>query len=393
MTETIPSPTIPSVCFHTGGPINPLSWRIIGMSAKEGDNPIGAFGSGFKFALAILLRTGHAITIHSEGATYEFGTVPKEFRGKTFDVVTCNDEELGITTDMGAHWPLAGAYRELVANCMDEGGIHFAGQAMPDGTSIVVTGEAFHALLAQHNDLFVGDRESIGGNHSVRMYEGSGTIFYRGVKVSALPHAAFCYEVMDKTALTEDRSLANEYDVISKIMCMLTKLEDKALIRRVLTLPKGKWEKDDCRDYEWTWSDAFSEVVKEVWETNPTALPKRVIKQVRQKLPDVEFVAIESSDFESSIQKAKEFLTLAGYPVTADIKVVANTDNNIIAFAHNAQIHLTERAMEKGLFDLVCTLFEEQCHILGHDDCCRSFQNYLIQQLITTHRKRLKVSL
>ena len=392
MTNTVSSIT-PSVCFHTNGSINPLSWEIIGMSAKQTDSAIGAFGSGMKFAIAILLRTGHSISVNSEGTTYEFGTVSKEFRGKTFEVVTCNGKELGITTDMGAHWPLAGAYRELVSNCMDEGGIHFAGQAMPDGTSIVVTGKEFHALLEKHNDLFVGDRESIGGNESVRMYEGNGTIFYRGVKVGALMHAAFSYEILDKIALTEDRTLATEYDVIHKIMIMLTSLEDEALIKRVLTVQKSKWENQDERDYEWTWSEAFSKVVKEIWETNPTALPKRIISQVRNKLPDVEFKAIDSKCYEKAIKKAKEFLNLAGYPITTEIKVVDNKDANLIGFAHNGQIHLTERAMEKGLFDLVSTLFEEHCHILGYDDYSRSFQNYLIAQLITAHHKRLKVTL
>ena len=383
-----------SLILHTNGPIDPASWELFGVSAKITDAAIGQFGSGFSIAVAGLLRLGHAISIYSEGKEYHFSVEEMDFRGKEFKRVVCNGQKLGFTTHMGAHWPVDAFYRELVSNCMDESGIWFVGEGpLEGGTSIVVTGPNILQSHAKHNDIFVGDRESIGGDTHVRMYEGSGTIFYRGVKVGALPHASFCYEVMDKTALTEDRSLANEYDVISKIMCMLTKLEDKALIRRVLTVPKGKWEKEDCRDYEWTWSDAFSEVVKEIWETNPTALPKRVVKQVRQKLPDVEFKAIESSDFESAIQKAKEFLTLAGYPVTADIKVVENTDNNLIAFAHNAQIHLTERAMEKGLFDLVCTLFEENSHIVGHDDCTRSFQNYLIQQLITAHRKRLKVAL
>jgi hypothetical protein len=86
------------------------------MSAKQTDSAIGAFGSGMKFAIAILLRTKHSINIYSEGTTYEFSTVSKQFRGKTFEVVTCNGKELGITTDMGAHWPIEGIFLRHFAN-------------------------------------------------------------------------------------------------------------------------------------------------------------------------------------------------------------------------------------------------------------------------------------
>lgn len=392
-TQIMNTDTIPQIVFHTNTEINPLSWEIIGMSAKETDNPIGMFGSGFKFALAILLRTGHQIHIVSEGTRYDFGTTPKEFRGKTFDVVTCNGKELGITTDMGRNWELWAAYRELVSNCMDEGGIHFAGEPLGHGTSIVVAGEDFAKLLHKHNDYFVGDREPLAESRGVKIYEGNGTLFYRGVKVGTLEHAGFSYEFTKTMDLTEDRTLRSEYAAHSDIMIAITQLRDRDVIRRILTMPKGKWEQDDDRDYDWSWSTEFSETVKSIWEVNPSALPKKVVRQVRKKLPDVEFRIIESSDYLMSIDKAKEFLHLAGYPVSAEIKVVENDDSNVVAFAHNGQIHLTERAFEKGLFDLVHTLFEEQMHILGHCDATRLFERYLIEQVITQARKRLKIVL
>jgi hypothetical protein len=184
------------------------------------------------------------------------------------------------------------------------------------------------------------------------------------------------------------------YDVNHKIMQFICcRLDDKKLIRRILTLPKGKWEQLDERDYEWSWSKEFAEVVKEIWEENPAILPKKVRNQVRSKLPDVEFKHIHNDDYEMSIEKAKEFLALAGYTVTGEVVVVENTDTNTIAFAHNGRIHLTERSFEKGLFDLVATLFEEQMHLMGHSDESRLFQQFLINQLITQARKRLKVVL
>lgn len=365
------------------------------MTAKPGsDSPVGFFGSGIKYSLAILLRTGHEVEVFSNGKHYSFGLIETEFRGKKFEQVSCNGEPLPFTTEYGKNWEIEGAYRELVSNTMDEGGIHFAGEPMDHGTSIVVRGEEFAKMLARHEELFVGDREPIAKNECLSIFEGNGTIFYRGVKVGTLEHAGFSYEINQSIKLTEDRTVANIYDVHYKVMSYIcTKLKDKTLIKRILMLPKGKWEQADDRDYEWTWSPEFSETVKEVWEVNPGMLPKKVQNQIRKKLPDVEFKTIETEDHLMAIEQAKDFLQKAGYPVTGEILVVQNEDANTIAFVHNGQIHLTERSFEKGLFDLVTTLFEEQMHIIGHSDCTRSFQQFIIDQLITQARKRLKVVL
>jgi hypothetical protein len=391
MTDT---QTKPQVVFHTNTEIDPRMWSVMGMTAKDSDHPVGMFGTGAKYALAILLRTGHEVEIFSNGKHYVFGLVQTEFRGKPFEQVTCNGDPLPFTTEYGKNWEIEGAYRELVSNTMDEGGIHFAGEPMQEGTSIVVRGEEFHKMLSKHDELFVGDREPIVKGNAVSIYEGNGTVFYRGVKVGTLEMAGFSYEINEQIRLTEDRTVYSIYDVNHKIMSFVCcRLTDKVLIRRILTLPKGKWEQLDERDYEWSWSKEFSEVVKEIWEENPAILPKKVRNQVRSKLPDVEFKHIHNDDYEMSIEKAKEFLALAGYTVTGEVVVVENTDTNTIAFAHNGRIHLTERSFEKGLFDLVTTVFEEQMHIMGHHDETRSFQEYLIGQVITQARKRLKMVL
>lgn len=386
--------TIPQVVFHTNTDIDQRAWKIMGLHAKETDSPIGMFGTGLKYCLAILLRTGHEVEIHNRGKKYVFSLTPSEFRGKSFDMIMCNGEELPFTTEYGKNWELEEAYRELVSNTIDEGGIHFAGEPMDEGTSIVVRGEAFHKILSKHDELFVGDREPIAKTNDVSFYEGNGIVFYRGVKVGTLEHAGFSYEINCNLKLTEDRTVHSIYDVNYKVMyAICCQLKDKELIRRILTLPKGKWEQLDVRDYEWSWSKEFSDVVKEIWQVNPGALPKGVSNKIRNKIPDVEFLRIENDEYKQPIEKAKEFLELAGYPVTGEIIVVENQDSNLIAFTHNGMIHLTERSFEKGLFDLVSTIFEEQMHVIGYSDESRSFQTYLIDQIITQARKRLKVVL
>ena len=49
---------------HTGE-IEPLLIRTFGVSVKDSESPIGFFGTGLKYALAILLRERHDVIIQS----------------------------------------------------------------------------------------------------------------------------------------------------------------------------------------------------------------------------------------------------------------------------------------------------------------------------------------
>lgn len=379
--------------FHTNTVMAPESWELMGVSAKDGETPIGQFGTGQKYALAVLLRTGHKVSIRSNGSLFIFGLQEMEFRGKSFQRVTCNDKPLAFTTDYGLKWQVEHAYRELVSNTLDEGGIHFLGEPMEEGTSIIVEGPEMAACLSRHNSIFLGDREPIAETYKVRFFEGSGTVWYRGVKVGELHEASLSYEIMDDLDLTEDRTIKYLYTIGSKIgMAMVKHVKDKSLIRRIVT-NKTTWEAK-VPDYDWEWSAEFSEVVKELWESSPTLLNDKIQKLVRQRLKDVGFKMLErTEDMDIMIQNAQDFLAKAGYPVEANIKVVDNGDDNNIAFAFGGEIHLTSRSFDKGMYYLVTTLFEESAHCKGHDDCSRSFQNYLIEELITQTRRRLKVAL
>lgn len=381
------------VCFHTGGIIDPIAWEIIGMSVKESDNPIGQFGSGLKFAIAILLRTGHQVYIITDGKRYDFGTTTKQFRGENFQVVTANGKEIGITTAMGKKWELWMAYRELVSNTLDEGGIHYAGEPMDHGSSIVVIGEDFHALLKVHEKYFVADREPLAETKIANVFRGDGTVYYRGVKVGELINAAYSYEVKEDLDLTEDRTIKYQWclrGIVSRAICKY--ITDEGLLRTILTLSRDRWEYS--LDYDYEWSPAMEKVVGDLWQNSPTTLNENICKLMKKKMPEVGW-EIHKFDEEQTamLDKAKEFLALAGYPVTGEIVLVKNQDSCNIAYVYKNVIHLTSRAFDKGLFYLVRALFEEQMHVNGYLDESRQFENYLIEQIIMHAKKHLKIVL
>ena len=379
--------------LHTNGPIDPASWELFGVSAKFNKTPIGRFGSGFSIAIAGLLRLGNSISIYSEGKEYHFGLEDMDFRGEIFKRITCNGKALGFTTLMGQNWEPDHFYRELISNCMDEDGIWFLGEPMiGNGTSIVVSGPTIIKSHANHDKIFIGDREPLAETKYLRIYKGAGDIFYRGVKIGHVERAVFDYEMIKETAITEDRTLQSEYCLRHDIGFAFTQqLEDEKLLKQLVMCSPGF--EDDC-DWDWQWSDALKKVVSEVWTDCPTKLSSRLIKLKITRMPGEGFTEQEMSEDQSRMfVSAKAFLADAGYEITAPVQLIKNTDDNNIAFAYRDKIYLTERSFAQGLFHLVTVLFEERSHVIGHDDYSRSFQTYLIKELITHARKHLKLVL
>lgn len=108
--------------FYTPNPIPIEALTTFGVSAKECDNPIGYFGTGFKYATAVILRAGGRVTVHNGPDTYAFSARPKEIRGQSFNIIHMNDQPLSFTTDLGKNWEMWMAFRELYSNTLDEGG-------------------------------------------------------------------------------------------------------------------------------------------------------------------------------------------------------------------------------------------------------------------------------
>lgn len=102
--------------FKNPGHIDPVSITTFGISAKDTESAIGMFGTGLKYAVAVLLRNGYKITIYSGDKTYEFDVANNDVRNKTFNHVTMNGEFISFTTELGKFWEPWMAVRELVCN-------------------------------------------------------------------------------------------------------------------------------------------------------------------------------------------------------------------------------------------------------------------------------------
>src|SRR5574343_1021192 len=106
------------------GLIDPNALILMGASSKRDDvSKIGFFGTGIKYALAVLLRNNIAIKIYNGVKEIEVSTKTVSFRDKEYQQVFIDGRETSITTDIGPDWKIWYAIREIYCNAIDEGGM------------------------------------------------------------------------------------------------------------------------------------------------------------------------------------------------------------------------------------------------------------------------------
>jgi hypothetical protein len=108
--------------FINTGEVDTKAMTLIGASTKRDDAKlIGFFGSGFKYALAALLRIGATPIIYSGTHKIEITTREETFRDKTFRVICIDGKETSMTVESGPDWSAVDAIREIYSNAIDEG--------------------------------------------------------------------------------------------------------------------------------------------------------------------------------------------------------------------------------------------------------------------------------
>src|SRR3982751_4432164 len=90
----------PCLVFCNPGTLDLNLVKLLGVSVKESDDPIGFFGTGLKYAMATALRMGGEMSIITNGQTYDVRGREMNLRGKEFTQVMLNDEPLGFTTEL-----------------------------------------------------------------------------------------------------------------------------------------------------------------------------------------------------------------------------------------------------------------------------------------------------
>lgn len=380
------------VAFQSPGLIDPRCITTIGVSVKEGENPIGYFGTGLKYAIAIILRNRGQITIWRGLEKHELGVKVSEIRGKAMAIVTMDGKELGFTHDLGKNWVAWQAFREIYCNTLDEQGEMqlAATRPKPDTTTVHVEWEAFWEC-AKNRAKYVMEPDAIYANRGVDFQSSSGiSTYYRRVLVAeGTKPWKYQPNITSEISLTEDRTLRSSYQVDEaigdSILNMVPGYED--FTRDWLTVGPNFQE----HEVDLTWQShlatpAFVALAREIL-SNPSTKCNRSLKmlmerhQVKVEPQAVELMAHEKK----ALARAVEFSKALGYTVDEySFTVVESLGQNVLGQADRKQqkYYITQATINQGDLFLAATLIEEWCHIKhGHNDETRGMQNWLFEQI------------
>lgn len=237
-------PNEPLVVFQNKGLLDLRCITTFGVTVKEHDNPIGQFGTGLKYAIAILLRNDIEPIIHIGTECYNFTARKEEIRNKEFSIIYMNETPMPFTTELGSHWELWMAFRELYSNTQDEyGDVWLTIEKSLDfdetQTTIIVPGEEFAQILEAKADVFIQSTPII-ETSKVDIHEGeTNSVFNRGIKIAEFDKPLlYKYDINKTISLTEDRTPSYSWEIPDTIFGATVNSNDPSFIEKILTAPK-----------------------------------------------------------------------------------------------------------------------------------------------------------
>lgn len=369
------------------------SISTFGINAKDNDNAIGFFGTGLKYAIAVILREGCEIVIRSGGYVFEFNTVDKTIRDKCFKVIHMNGMPLGFTTELGKNWKMWQAFRELYCNALDEGGdvqsgtIAFCDNHDSESTVVAVSGEKFHDIYESKNNIVLESSPFIKTDACDIHHGESGYIYYKGVRIyDGFARSMFTYNIKSNLDITEDRTARYEHQMRYKIVTAIAKSVDVKFIQSVICPVKNSFEHGilDYDEVQGTPSDTFLDVAESLRLSKDLNISVLRLLAKHRRIPEPE--RIELTDVQQKmLSRAISFCCTIGYKVDVyPIIVSAELRGGIHGMADGNIIYIAKDTFGHGTKYLAATLIEEYLHIYtGHADETRQLQNYLFNEIVS----------
>lgn len=383
------------VSFQNPGILDLRAATTFGVNVKENTNPIGFFGTGLKYALAILLRTGHRIEVWRGMERHKVEAVNLAIRGKTFDIVCLDGKELGFTTEVGKNWALWTALRELECNVKDEAGFSQRAELSPQAgmTTIRVYGNQFYNEYEKYDEIFLPKgAKALWRNDHLEVYQGgTESVYYRGVKASTLSKPSiYTYNLLDSLELTEDRTIKHAFFVDYRIAGSLLLCNEERPLQYITIASKDHYEHNlPFADNAQRPDETFMSVVAaHIKAKNP-----RLTRQAREawiKSTPVDMAPYElvelSQQFRADLEWSLAIMRKLGMnPDRYPIQVVESIGENVLGRADRAKndIKIAVKCFHIGRRMVASTLIEEYIHLAhGLDDFTRGFQDFVLDLLL-----------
>lgn len=298
-----------SIQFITPGILDDRAFTIFGLSAKETSNPVGKFGTGLKYAIAICLRHGLTVNLTTstleESSTRYFSSHTAFMRNTQYQEIFLTDLHgidipLPFTTQLGQNWSLWQAIRELHANTKDEKGwISFeAGEDLdvePNYTIIEISGDSpeLSDIIDRWQYFFpdLDPADLLHSHNNIDIYQSAnpGAVYRQGYLVYQIPDAVYSYNVHMDLLLTEDRTVSAPENLKRNIGVALYSISwefDLAILS-----DDNLFEHHYLSDY----LDALYSKLDRNWDRLTTSLRDTITSHLRAK-KEVEGYEVEGTD-------------------------------------------------------------------------------------------------
>lgn len=415
------------IVIENDGVLDPNSMRLMGASTKRGDSSMrGHFGSGFKYALAYMLREGVEFSVYAGGRKIAVDVQDTELRGQTFGVICVDGQPTSMTTELGPQWAAPQAFRELYCNAQDEGAIdpvRLVSKYVPeaDKTAIVIknTGEMAN-IITNFKEYFAGNTPTVYSKDGNRIIEKASKstlrVFRKGVLVRAQEDSDSLFDYdLDALEITEDRTPKYEWVWRQKVLELIYSCTDAGIISKMLSTEGSELSLalDSYVTTHYTsLSDAWQSVVGnraiatqaqvvfteslnktitgEVLVVNPKLYDDLTARfpEMRTLLSGKDSVGyaeeITTKGQQDLIDRVLVKLSKANINISYPIKVVKFMDDKIMGMADRVGscILISSKVFYQGDQVVMETLLEEWVHIeFNVDDETRSMQDVLLRLL------------
>ncbi len=382
------------ISFTNPGELDPRLIQLMGANVKPAtDSPIGYFGTGLKYAIAVLLRHKGTITIWSGTKRIDFAVADEAIRGKNFQtvhmVMDSKTVALPFTLELGKNWELWMAYRELYCNALDEGGEVLDGPAAPKEGHTVIATTGLSEVHANRGEFILQSSPTLRTPYA-DIHPGTSTaLFYRSIRASALPFPSiYTYNIAATSALTEDRTLADPYTIRLYLPQAIAQSNNRAVIDNILAAGSDNTYFESLFDWSWatTPSPTFLKTLTARAANHRSTLSHSARALARTLAPEAESIPASSltSVQLKMLERARSFLRNMDVRLEHQVVVVASLEGDTLGMAKDRTIYLTKRCFDMGTKYVASTLFEEHCHLKhGYKDCSRSFQNFLLDRIFS----------
>ena len=401
--------------FSNKGEVPVNAFKLLGASTKRGDSSkIGYFGTGLKYALAVLLREGIEFKIFSGSKEVKIGTRQTKFFDKKVTVITVNGEKTSITIEAGINWETWFAIREIYSNTIDEDGSMNIADSL-DATAgytkiFVEQTDKLKDLNENWSNYFSNTRSVISGNDKYKVLQKTDknnlVVFRKGIQAySSRFTSLFDYDVT-QLKINESRVAQHDFEARQRCAEALALCDDKTALEHFANAAQDVAEKDP-NFWTYLFDDSygkFSETWKEVFADKrivPTeysgfygmtassvALPEKLCKLLYAQFKDELQISGATKENYIIVSEDTEFCRPAmakleqvgfGWPLDK-VKIAKFKDDGLLGLADNGLVILSEKVKTPAYSGkLLEILFEEIAHNKsGYSDHTREFQDYII---------------